>query len=263
MSELAGFLAETDAVLVELSAVRGSAPRETGAYMLVSAGSIFGTIGGGQFEFIAIDHARRMLAGETLPATLDIPLGPEIGQCCGGRTELTFSRVDQAVRDRLAAEARPSIYLFGTGHVGQAIARALDPLPFAVHAVETRAEAFEGLPPETRRHHTPLPEAVVDTAPAGSAILILTHDHALDFLIATRALARADLAYVGMIGSATKKATFKSHLAREGHPRTLLSRLTLPIGGSHIKDKRPPIIATLVAAELLDVYFGPQTDPVE
>lgn len=258
---LAGFLAR-DAVLVELTAVRGSAPREAGAFMLVAADALYGTIGGGQFEFIAIDHARQMLSGAAVSPVLDIPLGPEIGQCCGGRTELCFSRLDATLRARLlseaaeAAAARPAVYLFGAGHVGQAIAQALAPLPFAVHVVETRTEAFEGLPEGVTCHLAALPEALVDAAPPGAALLILTHDHALDFLIATRALARPDLAYVGMIGSQTKKATFRSHLAREGLPDAAFDRLTLPIGGSTVRDKRPAVIAAMVAAELLAVHFG-------
>jgi xanthine dehydrogenase accessory factor len=85
-------------------------------------------------------------------------------------------------------------------------------------------------------------------------VLILTHDHALDFLIARAALARTDLAYVGMIGSATKRATFAHWLKREGEDDRLMTRLTLPIGGNAVRDKRPEVIAALVAAELLTLY---------
>jgi len=92
----------------------------------------------------------------------------------------------------------------------------------------------------------------VKDMPAGAALVILTHDHALDFLIAREALARADLAYAGMIGSATKRATFANWLSREaGGERSWLDRLTLPIGGSAVKDKRPHVIAAMTAAEIL------------
>jgi xanthine dehydrogenase accessory factor len=97
-----------------------------------------------------------------------------------------------------------------------------------------------------------MPEALVAEIPAGSALVILTHDHALDFLIAREALARTDLAYTGMIGSATKRATFASWLSREGGgERTWLDRLTLPIGGSAVRDKRPEVIAAMTTAEIL------------
>jgi xanthine dehydrogenase accessory factor len=208
---------------------------------------------------------------------MDIPLGPEIGQCCGGRTRLSFAPIDEnlaaSLERRLAAEAdeRPSVFLFGSGHVGLALARALLPLPFAVTVVETRAEALEELPSGVARHLSVMPEAFVEKIPAGGAAIILTHDHALDFLIASEALARDDLTYTGMIGSATKRATFSSWLRRQtgmetntdaiGDAETMLSRLVLPVGGGMVKDKRPEVIAAMVAAELLMVYAGKSRHP--
>ena len=185
--------------------------------MLVSPGAIFGTIGGGQLEFMAIDRAREMLGAVAEDrATLDIPLGPEIGQCCGGRVEVSIRRIDAALRDALvdAAEAedrkRPHVYVFGGGHVGHALASAFALLPVRVVVIETRADALEGMPESIETRLTPVPEEMVRDAPAGSAFVVLTHDHALDFLIVAEALKREDAAYVGMIGSKTKKATFKS-----------------------------------------------------
>ncbi|SOC84749.1 xanthine dehydrogenase accessory factor [Ensifer adhaerens] len=242
-------------VLVEVASVRGSAPREQGAFMLVSMDAIAGTIGGGQLEYMAIDHARRMLAGKGGEATLSVPLGPEIGQCCGGRVEIGFSPVDAALKAELTtrlareAEKQPSVYVFGAGHVGHAIAAALSLLPLNVTMVESREHELVGLPDNVTAKLAAMPESVVASIPAGSAVLILTHDHALDFLIAAEALKRNDLAYTGMIGSATKRATFASWLKREA-PQAEIDRLTLPVGGP-LKDKRPAVIAALTAAEIL------------
>ncbi len=265
MSEpsLSAFLACNRSVLVDVIEAKGSTPREAGTYMLVGDEAIWGTIGGGQFEYMAIDNARAILKGGG-EKDMDIPLGPEIGQCCGGRTKLRFTRVTSQIaemlQDRLVRERddRPAVFLFGSGHVGLALARALVPLPFAVTVVETRKEALQNLPAGVTSRLTSMPEAsVADIAPGGAAV-ILTHDHALDFLIAERALKRSDLAYVGMIGSATKRATFSHWLDRqEGENVTkrenavMMSRLILPIGGSAVRDKRPEVIAALVAAELL------------
>jgi xanthine dehydrogenase accessory factor len=189
---------------------------------------------------------------------MDIPLGPEIGQCCGGRTQLRFRRMTNEVlaemetRRANEAEHLPEVYLFGAGHVGRALAAALAPLPLSVTIVETRQEELANLPAEMKTRLVPMPEALVRDMPAGAAVVILTHDHALDFLIAREALARTDLAYTGMIGSATKRATFANWLAREaGGERSLLDRLTLPIGGSAVRDKRPEVIAAMTAAEIL------------
>jgi len=246
-------------VLVEVTEAKGSTPREAGAFMLVSNATIWGTIGGGQLEYMAIDNARAILRGGGRD-DMDIPLGPEIGQCCGGRTRLSFHAMTLPMiaylQQRLQSEreALPNIILFGAGHVGRALVNALSPLPFTLTVVETRSEELRSMPPEIHTRLSALPEAEVAKMPAGSAALILTHDHALDFLIARTALARTDLAYVGMIGSATKRATFAHWLEREGEDKVLMTRLTLPIGGSTVRDKRPEVIAALVAAELLTVY---------
>ncbi|WP_064695777.1 xanthine dehydrogenase accessory protein XdhC [Rhizobium aegyptiacum] len=259
MTNLPTFLAaHPNAILVDITGTQGSTPREAGAFMLVSPTALWGTIGGGQFEFMAIANAREMLAGTGGTAIMDIPLGPEIGQCCGGRTQLRFRRLTPAVKDELEArlagetERLPEVYLFGAGHVGRALAAALAPLPLLVTVVETRQEELANLPPETRTRLVPMPEALVKDIPPGGAIVILTHDHALDFLIAHKALSRTDLAYTGMIGSATKRATLASWLSREGGgERSWMERLTLPIGGAAVRDKRPEVIAAMTAAEIL------------
>ena len=272
VQSLKAFLGRADRIaLVEVAATKGSTPREAGAFMLVSASAIFGTIGGGQLEYMAIDKARQMLGGGTrypadetrievdeVCATLDVPLGPEIGQCCGGRVEVLIRLVDGSLEQQLIANAqseeahRPHVYLFGGGHVGQALAASLALLPIHVVVVETRSEALEGMPETVETRLTPMPEAVVREAPAGSAFAILTHDHALDFLIAAEALKRDDTAYVGMIGSKTKKATFRNWFLKsaEGNEAEF-SRLISPIGGNAVKDKRPPVIAALAAAEIM------------
>ncbi len=207
------------AALVEVAKAKGSTPREKGAWMLVSPAAIFGTIGGGQLEFMAIDRAREMVSpqgGERI-ATLDIPLGPENRHnAAAARVELSIRVVDEPTKADLiaAAEAEdarlPHIHVFGGGHVGHALASAFALLPVHVVVVETRADALEEIPESIETRLTPVPEEMVRDAPAGSAFVVLTHDHALDFLIVAEALKRDDAAYVGMIGSKTKKATFRS-----------------------------------------------------
>jgi len=252
------FDAAPELALVEVREALGSTPREAGAWMLVSRKAIFGTIGGGQLEFMAIDRARAMIAAGG-PATdlLDVPLGPEIGQCCGGRVTIDIALVDEALREAIAKRVeaedalKPHVYLFGGGHVGHALAAALALLPLSVTVVETRSEALEGMPAGVATRLTPVPEETVRQAPAGSAYVVLTHDHALDFLIVAEALKRSGAAYVGMIGSKTKKATFRSWYLREaGGDEAGYARLVSPIGGPDVRDKRPAVIAALAAAEI-------------
>ena len=248
--------------LVEVAGTKGSTPREKGAFMLVSQAAIFGTIGGGQLEYMAIDKARQMVGTrievDEICATLDIPLGPEIGQCCGGRVEVLIRLIDRTIEQRLIAEAEseeahlPYVYIFGGGHVGQALAATIALLPVQAVVIETRAEALEGMPETVETRLTPMPEAEIRKAPAGTAFAIVTHDHALDFLIVAEALKRDDTAYVGMIGSKTKKATFRNWFLRSAEGTAAeFARLVSPIGGDAVKDKRPQVIAALAAAEIM------------
>ncbi|MEO8757739.1 MAG: xanthine dehydrogenase accessory protein XdhC [Devosia sp.] len=249
------------AVVAELSRVRGSSPRDEGAFMVVAADALVGTIGGGALEYMVIARARRALRDGEEYAGLDIPLGPEIGQCCGGRVEVSL-RVMTAPRTavliaglRANEAALPHVYLFGSGHVGKALARALAALPLNVHVIDTRPDELHDLPPNVEARAVPMPEAVVRSAPEGSAFAILTHDHALDFLIAAEALKRGDATYVGMVGSKTKRAKFTSWYIEEGGDRDALRRLVLPIGAFGLVDKRPEVIAALAAAEIM-VHIG-------
>jgi len=250
-----------DVAVISIEKTLGSTPREDGAFMLVSAEAILGTIGGGQLEFLAIKRARRLLAEGRHADRLDVPLGPEIGQCCGGRVlvrleRLTASRAD-TLCDRLAAAAdrRCLVHVYGAGHVGQALARALALLPLRVLVVDTRAAELEGLPSQVMTRIAAMPESLARTAPTGTSHVIVTHDHALDFMIAREALARSDAPYVGMIGSRTKRNSFRSWYLAEGGTAEGFSRLVCPIGAQGLGDKRPEVIAALAAAEIL-VHIG-------
>ena len=242
-------------MLVRVREAKGSTPRDSDAWMLVSEDQTFETIGGGRLELEAIDQARDVLAGSGA-ADLALPLGPAIGQCCGGHVTLSFEVIPPARFDEIARlvdtedASDPEVWLFGGGHVGRALANALLLLPVKVHVAETRADELDLTPGGAERHLTALPESLVAGIAPGSAVIVLTHDHALDFLIVSAALARDDLAQVGMIGSDTKRATFEHQFIREGDDRDRLAKLVCPIGRK-IADKRPEVIAATVAAEIV------------
>jgi len=251
------FAANPDAIACELVSVRGSSPRAEGTFMVVGLGAIFGTIGGGALEYMVIDHARRLIAEGRAEQAMEVPLGPEIGQCCGGRVTVSLRHADAHVRRdlmvRLMAEdsSAAHVYVFGAGHVGRVLAQILSLLPVKLEVIDTRQEELDTLPPGIPHRRVAMPEAVVRSAPAGSAFVVLTHDHALDFLIAQEALARLDSPYVGMVGSRTKRAKFASWYVGQGGDRRALDRLTLPIGAQGLGDKRPSVIAALAAAEIM------------
>jgi xanthine dehydrogenase accessory factor len=251
-------------VLAEVSATRGSAPREPGAWMLVAAEAVAGTIGGGQLEYMAIDRARVLLRRGLTTETMEVPLGPSIGQCCGGHVRLTLTPVDKWTSHMLDARihaeeaAQPEVLVFGAGHVGRALAAMLTLLPVRVRLIDQRVAELALSAPDVPTTLSPLPEAEVAAARPGSAFVILTHDHALDFLVAGAALDRGDAAYVGMIGSETKLARFRSWHRRTGAAKDSAAGLTCPIGGPS-GDKRPAVIAALVAAEIIGRLGSPQT----
>jgi len=269
LAELERFLqAHRQVVLVEISRAVGSTPREKGAFMLVGAKDMAGTIGGGQVEYIAVDAARRMLRNNDKERQLEVALGPEIGQCCGGHVTLSLNRVDRARAEQLAEMVAEEmalyrhVYIMGAGHVGRALARALAPLPLKTVVVDTRHEALAGLAKNVETRHAVLPEAEVRAAPRGSSFIVLTHDHALDFLITREALMRDDAFYVGMIGSKSKRAAFAAWMRSQGVAPERMEALICPIGGRRIKDKRPAIIAALVVAQILVHTERKRTDKV-
>ncbi|MDB6177376.1 xanthine dehydrogenase accessory protein XdhC [Paracoccus sp. Z330] len=245
-----------DVIHVSVDSVLGSTPRDTDAEMFVAKDAFFGTIGGGQLELRAIERARRMIATQERQVSMDMPLGPGIGQCCGGHVTLRLEHLDDKacehiLSDRAAAlAARPVVHICGAGHVGRALASFLALLPVRTVLIDSRQDELRLCRAPVERCLTALPEAEIRNAPAGAAFVVMTHDHALDFLLTSEALARGDAAYVGLIGSQTKRTRFERFHAQQS-PRIGTSRLVCPIGATGSTDKRPEVIAAFVAAEVM------------
>jgi xanthine dehydrogenase accessory factor len=254
-------LSQESAVLVTVTATKGSVPRGPGTHMVVFAVGENGTIGGGHLEFQALAHARRLLAGELVSTHLRQVLGPSWGQCCGGVVELVLAPMcaDDVARLRtLLMPPRTPLALFGGGHVGRAIVNTLAPLPFAVRWIDSRDEIFPAdVPLDVEcEHSNPVQAAVADLAP-GSRVLIMSFSHAEDLDVVAACLARqrarGDLPYVGLIGSKTKWASFRQRLEARGFTEAELAQITCPIGVPGIVGKEPEVIAVAVAAQLLQI----------
>jgi xanthine dehydrogenase accessory factor len=150
------------------------------------------------------------------------------------------------------------VWLFGAGHVGEAVARVLATLPLRIVWVDPRADRFPAaLPPNVEPLDSDSPAHEVGAIPAGADVLVMTHSHALDLDLCVALLARDDLGSVGVIGSRTKAASFRARLARRGVPAARLARLRCPIGepprgeaARHALDRHPGAIAASVAFEL-------------
>ena len=269
-------------VRILITRTAGSVPRAAGTSMLVWDTGQAGTIGGGALEHRATLTARQMTAGGP-PQLRTIPLGPDMGQCCGGSVSLVWERFaaghlpgfarplrpGTATPDRLPrllAGAAPvvldgwlieapllprrPVWIYGAGHVGQALVGVLAPLPdLTITWVDTDANRFPAHNHDLTQLIAADPAAVVCYAPAQADHLILTYSHALDLGLC-HALLGHKSGSIGLIGSATKWARFKSRLTALGHGPAQISRIACPIGDPAL-GKHPQAIALGVATALL------------
>ena len=157
------------------------------------------------------------------------------------------------------APYKPHLMLFGAGHVGAAIVRALAELPCQITWVDEREEMFpEHLPSKVKIEATDTPEALIANAPAGVSFLVLTHSHALDQHLCEQILRRDDFTWFGLIGSKTKRMLFEHRLRGRGVTEEYLNKMVCPIGLPGIQGKEPAVIAASVAAQLLQVWQAAQ-----
>lgn len=236
--------------------VKGSAPREIGARMIVADGRLaWGTIGGGRLEHLAIERAAKLAeaaqsgSGSGAPQALTeaVPLSEKAGQCCGGEVTLYYEAFPWT---------RRKLAIFGAGHVAQAIGGLQPYLDLDVLLVDPRSEEEIEPPMEAARPFETLfidsPEEEVGTLPEGSLLLIMSHSHALDLEVVARAIRRGVFPYIGLIGSDRKWARFRQRLLQRGFTEEELARVTCPIGVSK-GSKEPRKIALSVAAQLVEL----------
>jgi len=236
----------TPAALVTVVRCTGSTPAAPGAKMVVlSDGTFVGTVGGGHLEQLVIrDAVACLAAGEG--KTFRYPLGAAAGQCCGGVVE-TFVDV---------LGTGPQLYLFGAGHVAQALCRVLAGTPFVVHAVDERDDWMGVLPDGVRRHAVPWDVFAREAAWSAERtyVAIMTHRHDVDEAIVADVVARP-ARYLGLIGSTTKWRRFRDRLEARGVAPAALDRVRCPIG-LDIGGKTPAEVAVSIAAELLGAHHG-------
>jgi xanthine dehydrogenase accessory factor len=244
-------------VLVTVAEVRGHAPRDAGAKMVVAARDAWGSVGGGNLEETAVSRARAMLAdGTTTPEQLTLGLSERARtvhgrQCCGGEVTLLLEPLPVV----------PAVAVLGVGHVGLELARILVSHDLDLHLVDSRAAqlaperlaVLDGGEARVHVHHAPVPELALGSLPAGTHVLVMTHDHAEDLAICDAALRCPHLGTIGLIGSAAKWARFRAGLAVEGHDPAAVERIRCPIGLPGLPGKEPPAIAVSVAAELMGI----------
>lgn len=262
--ELRALIARHGPVMrVAVAAVRGSAPREVGTSMYVWDDGQSGTIGGGALEWKAVQIARDALAENAPDRAQTWPLGPDLGQCCGGAVTVVWERfatVPDLPYERVIdgqhliddAPDLPEVWIWGMGHVGTALANMLMPLDYALTCVD---HADVALPDATSRL-TPIPTdqmaQLARHAPKTAHHIIATRDHDVDLALCD-ALLRVGANDIGLIGSDTKWRRFSKRLREAGHDD--LSPITCPIGDPTL-GRAPQAIALGVTIRLLKTNAG-------
>jgi xanthine dehydrogenase accessory factor len=246
-------------VLVTVMSVRGHAPREAGAKMVVASDNVWATVGGGNLEALAVERAREMIADSvTVPEVLTAALSDKAPyqhgvQCCGGEVKLLLEPLPVV----------PSVAIFGVGHVGLELARILARHDIELHLVDSRSDqltanrlaVLDDAVAQVHVHNVPvLPELVVSELPPGTHAVIMTHDHAEDAALCDVAIRNDALATIGLIGSSAKWTRFQRKLAEDGNSAEAIARITTPIGNPGVTGKEPAVIAVSVAAWLLELF---------
>ncbi len=246
-------------VLVTVISVRGHAPREAGAKMVVAADNVWSTVGGGNLEALAVERSRSMIAsGSVEPEVITVALSDKAPyqhgvQCCGGEVKLLLEPLPVV----------PAVAIFGIGHVGLELARILARHDIELHLVDSRPDqltasrlaVLEDAVAQVHIHEVPvLPELVVGELPLGTHVLVMTHDHAEDAALCDAAIRNDQLATIGLIGSSAKWTRFQRKLAEDGNSPEAINRITTPIGLPDLPGKEPAVIAVSVAAWLLQQF---------
>ncbi|WP_222937504.1 xanthine dehydrogenase accessory protein XdhC [Spartinivicinus ruber] len=240
-------------VLVTLLVTRGSTPRDAGTKMVISADATYDTIGGGHLEYQVIATAQKMLTEQQPQQHLAyFPLGPSLGQCCGGSTIVLFEQF---------SANQVNIMLFGAGHVGQALVSILSELPCHVSWVDSRQAQFPStIPSNVTTITSEYPADEVNLMPENSYYLIMTHSHQQDFDICEAILKLNHFGYLGLIGSKSKRQRFKQRLTLKNFTDKIISRIHCPMGLDEVPGKRPMEVAVSIAGKVINHYQQNQSN---
>lgn len=233
-------------VIITVLQVRGSAPRSAGTKMVVSRESTWGSIGGGNLEFQAIQQARELLQeSHNQQRMQELLLSTDLQQCCGGAVTVLLESF---------VECDHTLWLFGAGHVAQALVTILQQLPVRIHWVDSRVELFPTPLPSTLRVHNENGLQLINQIQPQDDVVVLTHDHQLDFELIEQVLTHNKGRFVGLIGSDTKARRFRQRLAQTGLEQTVLERLVCPVGLKEVVGKRPMEVAVSIAGQLINIW---------
>ena len=246
-------------IKAKLISTEGSVPRDAGTFMLITSKYLFGSIGGGQLEYSVIQKAKKFLNEKEIIINeiINIPLGPSIGQCCGGYAQVKITKYDNGIQslknEKLKINKLDNLYIFGAGHVGQELSSKSVDLDFNVHLIDSRKEYLKiQNEKEIIPIFTTFPWMLIKNLPKKSYYIVLTHSHDYDFKIINEILNLNTFQFIGLIGSKTKRKRFSNRLVKLGHNQYLINKIECPVGLKNIASKKPGEIAISIIARLLE-----------
>ena len=248
-------------ILATIIKAKGSVPRNENVSMVISSSKQYGTIGGGELEYQVIKESKALLNNlDCNQKIIELPLGPTLGQCCGGFVKIQLSKFKNGKNLLLKHDLKEQIinqnqnlYIFGAGHVGNSLLSKLDGVGFNIFVIDSRENFISKINadyvfPILAKDHT----IIIKNTPSKSYYLVLTHSHQLDLSICDSILKKNDFTFIGLIGSKTKKIRFTKRLIEIGHDKNLIDKIECPIGIQSIEGKEPDVIAISIIARLLE-----------
>ena len=245
-------------IKAKLISTEGSVPRNKGTIMLISKNHIFGSIGGGKLEFNIINHAKKLLNKKIFKEEIiNIPLGPTIGQCCGGYVQVKLSKhvsgKDSFSNEKFIYNKLDNLYIFGAGHIGKELSSKSIDLDFHVNLIDSRQDYLKIIKNKKITNiYAQYPWLLIKNLPKNSYFIILTHSHDFDLNIINEILKLDNFKFLGLIGSKTKIKRFESRLIKFGHKKSLIDKIECPIGLKSIDSKKPAEIAISIIARILE-----------
>ena len=237
--------------------VKGSSPNKIDDIILISNDTIFGTIGGGNLEYLVVKEAKILINNKIDKKSLNIPLGPGIGQCCGGYVQIKLSlhkNSSEALKtEKLYDGNIANLYIFGAGHIGQALITKLENINFNIFLIDSR-EDFLKMTNFNNINYllSKKPWEIVTRLKDNSYFVILTHSHDYDLKILNE-IFKKNFTFLGLIGSKTKKNRFFKRLIENGHNKLLVETIECPIGINIGNSKDPDEIAFSIITRIISI----------
>ena len=244
-------------VKAKIIEVKGSSPNSLDDIILISTDTIFGTIGGGNLEYLVIDEARKLIDNNIANKVMNIPLGPGIGQCCGGYVQVKLSlhnnSKDALKNEYVVNNIKPNLYIFGSGHIGQALISKLENINFNTFIIDSREEYLNMTNNKNINYLlSKEPWKIINKLKDNAYYVVLTHSHDYDFKILNEILYKK-FNFVGLIGSLTKRKRFFKRLVDNGHNKDIVEKIECPIGIDIGNSKDPIEIALSIITRLISL----------